>query len=43
MSRKKKDKVIKLSEEDYNKYIMSLKGSRPPLPIKKAMKDEKSD
>lgn len=40
MSRKKKDKVVKLTEEDYNKYIMSLKGSKPPLLIKKTMEEE---
>lgn len=29
MSKKKKNKVIKLSDEDYGHYIMSLKDERP--------------
>ena len=29
MSKKKKNKVAKLSEEAYNQYLMSLKEERP--------------
>lgn len=31
--KKKKRKVVKLSETDYNNYIMSLKGETPPKVI----------
>ena len=33
MSKKKKNKVVKLSDEDYNNYIMSLKDEKPVKPI----------
>ena len=33
MSKKKKNKVRKLSETDYGNYIMSLKDERPVKPI----------
>lgn len=29
MSKKKKNKVIKLTDEEYGKYIMALKDERP--------------
>ncbi len=35
MSRKKKNKVIKLTDEQYNNYIMALKDERPPELIEK--------
>ena len=35
MSKKRKNKVIKLSEEQYNNYIMALKEERPPELIEK--------
>ena len=38
MSKKKKNKVIKLSEEDYNRYIMALKDETPPLAVRKLQK-----
>jgi len=31
MSKKKKNKVIKLTDEQYNAYIMALKDEKPPL------------
>lgn len=34
MSRKKKNKVRKLTEEQYNQYIMALKDEDPPKIIK---------
>ena len=40
MSKKKKNKVTRLSEEAYNQYIMSLKEERPVKVI--VPKDEKA-
>lgn len=34
MSKKKKNKVRKLTEEQYNQYIMALKDEDPPKIIK---------
>ncbi len=34
MSRKKKHKIAKLTDEQYNDYIMSLKDEKPPKPIR---------
>ena len=36
MSKKKnkKQKVVKLSDEDYNAYIMALKDEKPPKLVK---------
>lgn len=31
MSKKKKNKVVKLTDEEYNAYIMALKDEKPPL------------
>ena len=31
MSKKKKNKVVKLTDEEYNAYLMALKDERPPL------------
>ena len=39
MSRKKKNKVRKLTDEQYANYIMALKDEDPPLLIRKT-KDE---
>ena len=38
MSRKKKNKVAKLTEEEYGKYIMALKDEKPPLPVRELQK-----
>ena len=35
MSKKKKNKVKKLTDEEYGKYIMALKAEEPPAIIKK--------
>ena len=40
MSRKRKNRVAKLSEEDYNEYIMSLKDEKPPVAVRKAQKED---
>lgn len=40
MSRKKKNKVKKLSDEDYGKYIMSLKDEKPPKAVAEAQKKD---
>lgn len=34
MSKKKKNKVRKLTEEQYNQYIMALKDEEPPKIVK---------
>ena len=36
MKKKKKDKVKKLTEEEYGKYIMALKDEKPPELMKKS-------
>lgn len=33
--RKVKEKVIKLTDEEYGAYIMALKDERPPLLVRK--------
>lgn len=35
MSKKKKNKIVKLTDEQYNNYIMSLKDEQPPFPMKR--------
>lgn len=40
MKKKRKNKVAKLSEEDYNKYIMALKDEKPPVAVRKAQKED---
>ena len=40
MSRKKKNKVAKLTEEEYNEYIMSLKDEKPPHLIIRNQKED---
>ncbi len=37
---KKKNKVIKLTDEEYNAYIMSLKDEKPPIIVEKAQKSK---
>ena len=39
-SRKVKEKVIKLTDEQYGAYIMALKDERPPLLVRDTQKDE---
>lgn len=41
MSKKKKNKVVKLSDEDYGEYIMSLKDERPPKAVEKFQREGK--
>ncbi len=40
MSRKKKNKVIKLTDEQYNNYIMSLKDETLPKIVEEALEDK---
>ena len=40
MSKKKKNKVKKLTEEQYNQYLMSLKDEEPPKIIKETEGEE---
>jgi hypothetical protein len=35
MAKKKKDKVKKLTDEEYSKYIMALKDEEPPAIVRK--------
>lgn len=35
MSKRKKSKIKKLTDEEYGNYIMSLKDERPPLIVRK--------
>lgn len=37
---KNKNKVIHLTDEQYNAYIMALKDERPPMLIKKTQEEE---
>ncbi len=39
-NRKTKDKIIKLTDEQYGAYIMALKDERPPLLVRDTQKDE---
>ena len=39
MSKKNKNKIKKLTDEEYNKYIMALKDEEPPKIIKDAQKE----
>ncbi len=38
MSVKKKNKIRKLTDEEYEQYIMALKDSSPPKLVEKAQK-----
>jgi hypothetical protein len=40
MSKKKKNKVVKLTDEQYGAYIMALKDERPPKLVEEAQKQE---
>lgn len=40
MAKKKKNKVIKLTDEQYGAYIMALKDERPPQLIEQTQKKE---
>lgn len=35
MSKRKKTKIKKLTEEEYGQYIMALKDERPPVAVRK--------
>ncbi len=39
-NRKVKDKIIKLTDEQYGAYIMALKDERPPLLVRETQKEE---
>lgn len=39
MSKKKKPKVKKLTDEEYGKYIMALKDEEPTKAVKELQKD----
>lgn len=41
MSKKKKNKVVKLSDEDYGEYIMALKDERPPKAVEEFQREGK--
>lgn len=41
MSKKKKNKVRKLTDEQYGEYIMALKDERPPLAVRKLQEGDK--
>ena len=38
MSKKKKTKIKKLTEEEYGNYIMALKDEKPPVAVRKLQK-----
>lgn len=38
MSKKTKNKVKKLTDEEYGRYVMSLKDEKPPLLVRKTEK-----
>lgn len=40
MAKKKKNKVIKLTDEEYNNYIMALKDEVPPKLVRETQKEE---
>lgn len=40
MSKKKKKKVAKLTDEEYGKYIMALKDEKPPRAVEIAQKKD---
>lgn len=39
-SRKVKEKVVKLTDEQYGAYIMALKDERPPLIVRKTQQED---
>lgn len=40
--KKKKNKVQKLTDEQYNNYIMALKDEKPPLAVRKLQEGKDS-
>jgi len=42
MSRKRKNKTRKLTEKDYNNYIMSLKDEKPPKLVEEYQNEKSS-
>ena len=38
--RKVKEKVVKLTDEQYGNYIMALKDERPPMLVREAQKED---
>ncbi len=38
--RKSKDKIIKLTDEQYGNYIMALKDERPPMLVRETQKED---
>ncbi len=38
--RKAKEKVIKLTDEQYGNYIMALKDERPPMLVRETQKED---
>ena len=38
-NRKVKDKIVRLTDEQYGQYIMALKDEKPPLLVRNAQKD----
>lgn len=38
MAKKKKQKIVKLTDEQYGQYIMALKDEKPPKPVRDLQK-----
>ena len=38
--KKKKNKVVKLTDEQYNAYVMALKDEKPPLVVRKTQNEK---
>lgn len=38
MSKKRKTKIKKLTEEEYGNYLMALKDEKPPVAVRKLQK-----
>ncbi len=39
-NRKVKDKIVKLTDEQYGNYIMALKDERPPMLVRETQKED---
>ena len=39
-NRKAKEKVVKLTDEQYGNYIMALKDERPPMLVRKTQQED---
>ena len=39
-NRKTKDKVVKLTDEQYGNYIMALKDEKPPMLVRETQKED---